>query len=525
MTGSCYNEERLGNPGKRQKLRAQRLIFRFFRIFRAVLMISVVCLAKGYGMVFSDLFFLYGFLPVLLFLYAVCAKETPRRWVLTLASLLFYAWGNLKHLFVMLALVIADYVFGLLIDPERERSPRFRKGVLILAVSSNLALLAFFKYIGFFAETVNLLTGAALPVFRPLMPVGISFFTFQTLTYVVDVYRGDAKTQRSFGRLLLYVTMFPQLIAGPIVRYRDIEAQLEARTVTAEGLNRGILRFAAGLGKKVLIADCCGSVVASLNGLADVTTLARLSSALAFTLQLYFDFSGYSDMAIGLGAMFGFTFPENFRYPLAASSATDFWRRWHITLGSFFRDYVYIPLGGGRKHRARNILIVWFLTGLWHGASWNFVLWGLYYALILTLEKAFLLKWFDKLPKAVFFVLTRLYTDVIAVFGFAIFYFDADLIKNIGYLFGAGCTGFSDLYTMSILSDNLFLLAAAAILAFPVVPALGRAFVRLSDGEKHEKPRYIAGRVCGTLVSILLIAASTVRLVGGTYSPFLYFRF
>ena len=474
-------------------------------------------------MVFSDLFFLYGFLPVLLLLYFCIPGNTPRRWILTAFSLLFYAWDRPSHLLVMLALVLADYGFGRLIDPKRKQpaDAKKRKFFLILAISSNLALLGFFKYIGFFADTVNMLPGVSLPVLRPVMPIGISFFTFQTLTYVVDVYRGDAECQRSFGKLLLYVSLFPQLIAGPIVRYRDIEEQLDGRMVTAEGINGGIFRFCVGLGKKVLLADACGAVVKALIELPSVTMLARLAAAPAFTLQLYFDFSGYSDMAIGLGMLFGFRFPENFRYPLAADSATDFWRRWHITLGSFFRDYVYIPRGGGRRCRIRNIAVVWFLTGLWHGASWNFVLWGLYYAVLLVIEKAFLLKAFEKLPKTVSFLLSHLYTVVIAVFGFVIFYFDTDLFTNLGYLFGIGCTGFSDLYTVSILSENCILLAVSAVLAFPLIPTLYRLF----ETKLPENARYPVKRILCTAVSLALLAALTVYLVGNTYSPFLYFRF
>ena len=468
-------------------------------------------------MVFSNLFFLYIFMPALFLAYFIIKNNTYRRIVLLAFSLLFYAWGEPIAIFLMIGLVLGDYLFGLLID--HVYSAGAKKLWLILAIVFNLSILGVYKYLGFFTETFNTIFRAQVPVLTLTMPIGISFFTFQTMSYVIDVYREDAKVQKSFFALLLYVSFFPQLIAGPIVRYKDIEEQLPDRRVNLADFNEGLFRFSVGLAKKVLIADCCDTVVTSLYGLTDVTFAARWAGALFFTLQLYFDFSGYSDMAIGLGKMFGFRFLENFNYPLISRSATEFWRRWHMSLGTFFRDYVYIPLGGNRHDQQRNILVVWFLTGMWHGASWNFILWGLYYAVLLMWEKSSLLKTFEKMPKAVSFVVSHAYTLFITVFGFAIFYFDKNLLKNLGYLFGFGCTGVTDLFTNSVIFDNILLLAAALFFAVPVIPTLWN---RLK--ERGMLP-YTAERILKTLVLIAFIALASVRLVGNSYSAFLYFRF
>ena len=468
-------------------------------------------------MVFSNLFFLYIFMPALFLAYFIIKNNTYRRIVLLAFSLLFYAWGEPIAIFLMIGLVLGDYLFGRLID--HVYSAGAKKLWLVLAIIFNLSILGVYKYLGFFTETFNTIFRAQVPVLTLTMPIGISFFTFQTMSYVIDVYREDAKVQKSFFSLLLYVSFFPQLIAGPIVRYKDIEEQLPDRHVDLADFNEGLFRFSVGLAKKVLIADCCDTVVTSLYGLTDVTFAARWAGALFFTLQLYFDFSGYSDMAIGLGKMFGFRFLENFNYPLISRSATEFWRRWHMSLGTFFRDYVYIPLGGNRHDQQRNILVVWFLTGMWHGASWNFILWGLYYAVLLMWEKSSLLKTFEKMPKAVSFVVSHAYTLFITVFGFAIFYFDKNLLKNLGYLFGFGCTGLTDLFTNSVIFDNILLLAAALFFSVPVIPTLWN---RLK--ERGMLP-YTAERILKTLVLIAFITLVSVRLVGNSYSAFLYFRF
>ena len=396
-------------------------------------------------MVFSNIFFLYVFLPALFLAYFVIKNNAYRRAVLIAFSLVFYAWGEPVYVFLMIGLVLADYIFGLLISKTRQ--VWLRKFWLVIAIVSNLSVLGVYKYLGFFTETLNFIFNVTIPVVKLSMPIGISFFTFQTMSYVIDVYRGDADVQKSFFRLLLYVSFFPQLVAGPIVRYKDIEMQLSDRQVSLEKLNDGMFRFSVGLVKKVLIADCCDTAITALLSLSDVTFAGRWAAALFFTLQLYFDFSGYSDMAIGLGRMFGFEFLENFNYPLVSRSATEFWRRWHMSLGSFFRDYVYIPLGGNRHDQQRNILVVWFLTGLWHGASWNFILWGMYYGFLLMWEKKHYLKQIERMPKVISFVISHIYTIFITVFGFAIFYFEKDLFKNLGYLFGIGCKSVSDIFT------------------------------------------------------------------------------
>lgn len=468
-------------------------------------------------MVFSNLFFLYLFMPVLLIAYFSIKNDAWRRGVLIAFSLLFYAWGEPVALFLMIGLVLADYIFGILID--RCIAAYTKKLWLILAIIFNLGILGVYKYLGFFTETFNTIFSLQIPVVSLTMPIGISFFTFQTMSYVIDVYRDDVPVQKSFFRLLLYVSFFPQLIAGPIVRYKDIEEQLDSRSVSAAAFNDGLFRFSIGLAKKVLIADCCDTAVASLLALSDITLTSRWIGALFFTLQLYFDFSGYSDMAIGLGHMFGFRFNENFNYPLISTSATDFWRRWHISLGTFFRDYVYIPLGGNRHDQERNIFVVWFLTGMWHGASWNFMIWGVYYAILLLIEKKRLLRVFDRMWKPASFTLSHIYTLFITVFGFAIFYFDKNLLKNLGYLFGIGISGVNDIFTSSIISDNIILLAAALIGATPLLSFVCRT---IADGLRLP---YSVIRIIKTIVLVVLIAVSTVRLVGNSYSPFLYYKF
>lgn len=468
-------------------------------------------------MVFSNIFFLYVFLPALFLAYFVIKNNAYRRAVLIAFSLVFYAWGEPIYVFLMIGLVLADYIFGLLISKTRQ--VWLRKFWLVIAIVSNLSILGVYKYLGFFTETLNFIFNVTIPIVKLSMPIGISFFTFQTMSYVIDVYRGDADVQKSFFRLLLYVSFFPQLVAGPIVRYKDIEMQLSDRQVSLEKLNDGMFRFSVGLVKKVLIADCCDTAITALLSLSDVTFAGRWAAALFFTLQLYFDFSGYSDMAIGLGRMFGFEFLENFNYPLVSRSATEFWRRWHMSLGSFFRDYVYIPLGGNRHDQQRNILVVWFLTGLWHGASWNFILWGMYYGFLLMWEKKHYLKQIERMPKVISFVISHIYTIFITVFGFAIFYFEKDLFKNLGYLFGIGCKSVSDIFTTSIVMDNVLLLAAACLFSAPTIPALWKWL------KEHAKISYTAERIIKTVCVIAFVSVSTIRLVGDTYSAFLYFRF
>ena len=342
-------------------------------------------------MVFSYLPFVFAFLPLFFLSYYAVGHffgTKGKNVVLFVFSLIFYAWGEPKNVLLMLLSIAVNYVFGLLLEKFDDKKNR-RRLILILSVVFNLGMLFYFKYLGFF-------TGGRITV---ILPIGISFFTFQIMSYTIDVYLRNVKTQRNPFKLALYISLFPQLIAGPIVRYIDVEKELTSRTYDIDKIFKGVVRFSVGLAKKVLIADCCDTVVTSLYGLTDVTFAARWAGALFFTLQLYFDFSGYSDMAIGLGKMFGFRFLENFNYPLISRSATEFWRRWHMSLGTWFREYVYIPLGGNRKGNVRtyiNLFTIFFLTGIWHGASWQFLAWGIYFGVFMVAERAFLGKWLAK---------------------------------------------------------------------------------------------------------------------------------
>ena len=382
-------------------------------------------------MVFSSLIFLYIFFPLCLTAYFLIKPIPAKNAVLLIFSLLFYAWGEPFYVLLLIGSACVNYLLGLAMG----RSSKAKKLVLTLAVLVNLAALGVFKYAGLLVETLNQAASLSLPVPQIRLPIGISFYTFQAMSYVVDVYRGRAQVQKSPLRFLLYVSMFPQLIAGPIVRYADIEAQLQHREHSAENVFYGMLRFCVGLGKKLLIADYAGRIATGLldGQLAFSTTAGVWLGIIMFSFQLYFDFSGYSDMAIGMGHVFGFKFRENFDHPYTSRSVTEFWRRWHISLGSFFRDYVYIPLGGNRKHRVLNLLITWALTGLWHGASWNFLLWGLYFFLLLAVEKL-LWKVLQHIPG----IFRLLGTMFLVVMGWALFYYTdfSRLLTALKVMFG-----------------------------------------------------------------------------------------
>lgn len=463
---------------------------------------------------------MYLFLPICLLLYFILHGIKARNYLLLVMSLLFYAWGEPKWIILMIVTTLIDYGAGLLVD--QYRGQKLAKWALAGSVVITLSFLAVFKYLGFFNQNLNQIFGAELPTQIFNLPIGISFYTFQAITYVVDVYRGKAQVQRSYANLLLYVALFPQLIAGPIVRYTDIAAQLENREMTLPGFSKGITRFVTGLGKKVLLANIAGQVATSLIGgdLSKASVLGAWLGIFAYTFQIYFDFSGYSDMAIGLGHMFGFTYVENFNYPYISKSITEFWRRWHISLSTFFRDYVYIPLGGNRRHQLRNMFIIWALTGLWHGASWNFVLWGLYYFVFLAIEKLFLGKFLEKLPA----VVGHAYALFIIVVGWVFFYFDdvSRLGQMLKLMFGfSGQAGVLPTDTV-LLKNHLVFFLVAIIACIPVSKLVKALLIRFS--RKGPVQESLAG-AAGILYDVALLFFSTAALVGASYNPFLYFRF
>lgn len=474
-------------------------------------------------MIFANLFFLYVFLPLNLLLYYLTKNLAYRNAVLVVFSLFFYAWGEPVWVVLLLFSAVIDYFHGLFI--ERYRGKKIARLGVVSSLVLNLGLLVAFKYSGFLYENLNAWFHLGLEVPAFTLPIGISFYTFQTISYTVDVYRGDAKVQHNFGKFLLFVSSYHQLVAGPIVRYSYIAEEIDSRQTTLADFYSGIGRFVTGLGKKVMIANVAGSFASRyLDGeLSGLSVAGAWFGIAMFSLQIYFDFSGYSDMAIGLGRMFGFHYRENFNYPYISRSATEFWRRWHISLGSFFRDYVYIPMGGNRRHQYINLFVVWFLTGLWHGASWNFILWGLYFGVLIVAEKLFLQKLFDRLPGALSQVVSRLYFLFIAIFGWAIFYFTdlGRLGEFIGAMFGAGGRPAVDTLLPLTLSNNLFWIIAAVIGCLPVVPLLKKKLI--GDGEDAKSALWVTA--LQPLIYLGILFACTAMLVGESYNPFLYFRF
>ena len=466
-------------------------------------------------MVFSSTIFLCVYLPLVLLGYYICPKK-GRNLFLLIVSLVFYAWGEPKYVFLMIFSILVNYIFGRLMDKNRGRQKRM-KLMLVLSVVIDLGLLSVFKYTDFIITNVNAIFGSSFDLLNIALPIGISFYTFQAMSYTIDVYRDDVRVQKNLIDFGMYITMFPQLIAGPIVRYADVQDQLAERSVTTADFSEGVMRFVVGLGKKVLLANQMGAVWSEIYALGgDVSALMAWTGAIAYTFQIYFDFSGYSDMAIGLGRMFGFKFPENFRYPYQSVSITDFWRRWHITLSTWFKEYLYIPLGGNRCGLARqalNLLIVWSLTGFWHGAGWNFVMWGLYYFVILFIEKLFLLKALDKLPK--FF--RHVYALLLIVIGWVIFASDdvSVLLPYLGSMFGAnGAVGGMDVYT-------LFTKAVLLIICCVASTELPKRLFLSATGAMNEKAAFTIKSV----MTIALLALSMILLIGDSYNPFLYFRF
>ena len=467
-------------------------------------------------MLFSSIPFLFYFLPCVLILYLIapkCLKNT----VLLLSSLVFYAWGEPRYVIWMLLAITLGYIFGLLIERFKEKK-RISKLFMILSVASSLAMLGYFKYVDFFIGNFNAITGLSVPLLKIALPIGISFYTFQILSYTVDVYRGDVAAQKNPIDLAAYVALFPQLIAGPIVRYSDVAEQLKSRTHSFEKTALGARRFMIGLGKKILIANILGELCDTFRASDDKSVLFFWLYAVAYSLHIYFDFSGYSDMAIGLGKIFGFDFLENFNYPYISASITEFWRRWHISLGSWFRDYVYIPLGGNRVSRLRhlfNIFVVWMLTGFWHGAAWNFIVWGLFFAVLLMVEKLWLLKYLKKSR-----VLSHIYVVVLIIISFVIF--DASSMGQafsyIGSMFGAGGYPLVSTEFLYYFRSYGVVLILGIIGATPLPKKLWNRIAATNIGSN------IMTFAEPIALSALLLCCSAY-LVDGSYNPFLYFRF
>lgn len=466
-------------------------------------------------MVFSSIPFLYYFIPCVLAAYFIAPKGFKNS-VLLLSSLFFYAWGEPKYLVFMLVSITQGYVFGILIEKHREK--KRSKAFLAASVLFSLLLLGYFKYADFFIANFNAVTGLSIPLLNIALPIGISFYTFQILSYTVDVYRGEAPAQKNYINLATYIAMFPQLVAGPIVRYTEIARQLESRAHSMENAAVGIRKFILGLSKKVLIANLLGELVSAFQKSGDKSVLFFWLYAVAFTLQIYFDFSGYSDMAIGLGRVFGFRFAENFQHPYVSRSVTEFWRRWHISLGTWFRDYLYIPLGGNRVSKGRwvlNLLIVWAATGFWHGAQWNFILWGLFFAVLLILEKLWLSRWLKKRK-----VISHLYVMLVVILGFVLF--DASSVSqafaSLSAMFGFSGLPFTSGETLYYLKSYGLLLAAAAVGATPLAQKL---FSAAQDTALAWR-LWNAAEPVGLLA---LLVVCTGFLVDGSFNPFLYFRF
>ncbi len=465
-------------------------------------------------MLFSSITFLYYFLPAVLILYFISPKGL-KNGLLLLFSLIFYGWGEPKYVFLMIATILMGWAFGLGI--ERFRNTCKAKILCGTSVVINLAVLGYFKYADFFLENFNAATGLSVPLLRIALPIGISFYTFQVLSYTIDVYRGEP-AQRNPLMLGTYIAMFPQLIAGPIVRYTDVAKELVSRTHSFDLAASGIRRFSVGLAKKILIANQLGELTEIFRSSDEKSVLFYWIYAIAFALHIYFVFSGYSDMAIGLGRIFGFHFIENFNYPYISRSVTEFWRRWHISLGSWFRDYVYIPLGGNRVSKLRfllNILIVWMLTGLWHGAAWNFVFWGLLFAVLLMVEKLFLLKWLNKCK-----VLNRIYVLLAVVISFVLFN-AVDLPQALGDV--VGMFGLNGAPLLS--AEALYYLKSYAVL---LVIAVFGATPLFRNGIRFLQNHSVGKRVLAIIAPLgvaVVLLLSTAYLVDGSFNPFLYFRF
>ena len=471
-------------------------------------------------MVFSSLTFLCLFLPVVVGLHSLVKNGTARNAILLAASLLFYAWGEPVWIVAMLFATAVNYICARVIVNAKTKGGK--KLALVVGILISLAALVYFKYAAFLVNNFCALAGLSFRMAQPKLPIGISFYTFQIITYTVDVYRGKAPLQKNPLWLLLYVSLFPQLIAGPIVRYIDVAAAIEDRKVTAQGMGEGFFRFSLGLGKKVLLANLCGEVLSLLPEAEGMSFCSGWLAAVLFLLQLYFDFSGYSEMAIGLGRMLGFRFLENFDAPFVSKSISEYWRRWHISLGTFFREYVYIPLGGNRVSTGRwifNMAVVWGLTGIWHGADWNFLLWGLYFGFFMVLERTVLKGLLNRTPDA----LRHLFTVILAVVGFVLFRTTdfAEIGLQLRAMFAPWRVPFSDPYALYAVKSNPLLLAACVLCSLPLRKSIAAWFSRRkAAGRKNALRPYLKA-----LIALGLTGLSVLFLVGQSFNPFLYFRF
>lgn len=491
-------------------------------------------------MVFSSLLFVYIFLPINLLCYAVISDIKKKNICILFFSLIFYAWSSPAYLLIMMVSAFVSYIGAVAIDKftkdeENPKHLRNRNLALGFTVAANLLILGVFKYTGFLCEIFNYFTGLPKVIPEIILPVGISFYTFQLVSYVVDVYRGEIEAEHNYGRVLLYASLFHQCIAGPIVRYKDIADDLKERKTNITSMNDGISRFCVGLAKKTILANTCASIIkdilpdeATASLASQVTVLGAWITCILYMIYIYLDFSAYSDMAIGLGKMTGFQYKENFNYPYISKSVTEFWRRWHISLSTFFRDYLYIPLGGNRcgiKRQIFNMFVVWALTGLWHGASFNFILWGLYFFVFLCIEKLFLLKLFDKIGNIAKAVIGRIYTLIVVFFGWILFRFeDFAVIKElVKSLFGLNGNAFTNLETNTIILNNFIFFIVVIIAVTPAVKMLANKI--RSFGVNKEVAFVYFYNVLNVVIPVVLLFLSTVCLIGNSYNPFIYFRF
>ncbi|AUN14222.1 membrane-bound O-acyltransferase family protein [Paraclostridium sordellii] len=468
-------------------------------------------------MVFSSLVFLFVFLPLIIFIYYI-SKDKYKNYLILTASLFFYAWGEPIYIVIMLLSIAVNFIFGKKVCKDNIQSNR--KIWLVMSIVFNISMLGIFKYTGFFIENINRVFKNNITDPGIALPLGISFFTFQAMSYVIDVYRDDARVQKNLLHLALYISLFPQLVAGPIVRYQTVADQIENRKHTMQKFENGVSRFIIGLAKKVLLSNSLGMLADSVfnTQISELTVLSAWLGIIAYSLQIFFDFSGYSDMAIGLGNMFGFEFLENFNYPYISKSASEFWRRWHISLGSWFRDYIYIPLGGSKKGKLRNyinLFIVWFLTGFWHGASWTFIAWGLYFGVLIAIEKAFLGKILDRIYSPI----SHLYLVLVVMIGWIFFRANSFTyaFNYIKLLFGLDNNLLYNNLTIMYLNDYGYIIVLSVIFSVPIIP--------IFKNKLHEFKETHVYYIIRSIVFMSMFGAIVIELVNSTYNPFLYFRF